>query len=75
MTVLQGHIRTQRRCFHRQQREIHAGTAAVQIQMARRQLADLAEPAGQREPGNRRAPQMFQHRPGEIAHLDQCHVR
>ena len=41
--------------------------------MARGQLGDLAEPAGEREPRNRMAAQVLE-RAAEVAHVDQRHV-
>ncbi|KGC52754.1 cobalamin biosynthesis CbiD domain protein [Burkholderia pseudomallei] len=57
-----------------EQRQIDARMAAVQIEMARRELAQLAEAAAQREPRDARAAQVLEHRAREIAHLDQRDV-
>ena len=46
----------------------------MKIEMARRQLGDLGEAAGQRQPRYGMAAQIFEHAAGEITHVDQSHV-
>ena len=48
--------------------------AAMQVEMAGGELAELAEAAAHRQPRDRCAPQVLEHRAREIAHLDQRHV-
>ncbi|VTQ42707.1 Uncharacterised protein [Pseudomonas aeruginosa] len=49
--------------------------AAVQVEVAAGELADLAEAAAQAELFHRRPAQVLEHRAGEVAHLDQGDLR
>ena len=52
-------------------RQVDRGAARVQVQMAGRELGELGEAAGQRDPRDRVAAQVLERAADEVAHVDQ----
>ncbi|MPN13131.1 hypothetical protein SDC9_160451 [bioreactor metagenome] len=44
----------------------------MQVEVPVGELGELGESAAQRQPLHRVAAQMLEHRPGEVAHVEQC---